>query len=186
MNIEIRETTKLDYEDIIKINRNAFENYGEEEIVTIVTDLLEDKSAKPVVSLIAFADGKPVGHILFTKAKIDNNKNNLSPYILAPMGVVKEYQKLGIGGKLINEGVKILKQLKTDIVFVLGHLDFYPRYGFIKNAIKEIGYEATYDIPEEHHDAWMYMPLISMKEIQRNSGRVICADAMNKKKYWVE
>ena len=186
MNIEIRETTKLDYENIIKINRDAFENYGEEEIVAIVTGLLEDESAKPIVSLIAFLDGKPVGHILFTKAKIENDKNNLSPYILAPMGVIKECQNLGIGGKLINEGVKILKELKTDVVFVLGHLDFSPRYGFIKNAIKEIGYKATYDIPEDHYDGWMYMPLISMKEIKQNPGRVICADSMNKNEYWVE
>ena len=186
MNIEIRETTKLDYEDIIKINRSAFKNYGEEEIVTLVTDLLEDESAKPTISLIAFSDGKPAGHIIFSKAKIDNDKNDLSTYILAPMGVVKEYQKLGIGGKLINEGIKRLKELKTDVIFVLGHLDFYPRYGFIKNAIKEIGYEATYDIPEEHYDAWMYMPLISLEEIKQNTGRVICADTMNKEVYWVE
>jgi putative acetyltransferase len=186
LNIEIRETTKLDYEDIIKINRGAFKNYGEEEIVTLVTDLLEDETGKPIVSLIAFLDGKPVGHIIFTKAKIDNVKNNLLTYILAPLGVVKEYQKLGIGGKLINEGIKRLKELKTDVVFVLGHLDYYPKYGFIKNAIKKIGYEATYDIPEEYYDGWMYMPLISMEEIKQNPGRVICADTMNKKAYWVE
>ena len=184
MNIEIRETTKLDYEDIIKINRDAFENYGEEEIVAIVTGLLGDETAKPVVSLIAFLDGKPVGHILFTKTKIDNDKNNLSSYILAPMGVIKECQKLGIGGKLINEGVRILKELKVDIIFVLGHQDFYPRHGFVKNAIKEIGYKATFDILEEYNDSWMYMPLTSIEEIKQNPGRVICADSLNKKECW--
>lgn len=186
MNIEIRETTRFDYEDIIKVNRDAFENYGEEEIVTLVTDLLEDETAKPIISLLAFVDEKPVGHIIFSRSKIDNAKNNLLTYILAPMGVIKGYQKLGIGGKLIDEGIKRLKELKTDIVFVLGHLDFYPRYGFIKNSIKEIGYKPTYDIPEEHYDAWMYMPLISMKEIKQNPGRVICANTMNKIEYWVE
>ena len=77
-----------------------------------------------------------------------------------------------------------MKELKVDIIFVLGHQDFYPRHGFVKNAIKEIGYKATFDILEEYNDSWMYMPLTSIEEIKQNPGRVICADSLNKKECW--
>ncbi len=54
MNIGIRETTKFDYDNIIKVNRDTFDNYGEEEIVILVAYLLEDETAKPIISLLAF------------------------------------------------------------------------------------------------------------------------------------
>lgn len=184
-NIEIRETTINDYTDITKVHKDAFGEEGEI-IAGLVTDLLEDESGKPLISLLALSQGEAVGHILFTKAKIDNDKNNLSAYILAPLGISQKFQNVGIGGKLISEGIKKLKELNTDLIFVLGYPTYYPKYGFINNAIGEIGYEATYPILEKNYDAWMYMNLTSIKNVKKNPGRVICADNMNKKEYWVE
>lgn len=184
-NIEIRETTINDYTDIIKVHKDAFGIEGEI-IAGLVTDLLEDESGKPLISLLATSNGESVGHILFTKAKIDNDENNLSAYILAPLGISQKFQNAGIGGKLIAEGVEKLKKLNTDLIFVLGYPTYYTKYGFINNAIGEIGYEATYPIPEKNYDAWMYMNLISIENVKKNPGRVICADSMNKIEYWIE
>jgi len=186
MKLIIKETSSIDNKEILNVHRDAFENYGADEIEVLVSDLLGDKSAMPIVSLMAYSEGEAVGHILFTKATIENSNNNLSVYILAPLAVRKEYQNKGIGGQLIEEGRKRLKELGTDIIFVLGHITYYPKYGFINNSIKEIGYEATFKIEEKNYDAWMYMPLTSVEKIKENPGRVICADSMNKKEYWVE
>jgi putative acetyltransferase len=183
-NITIKEVNLNNREEILEVYMDSFENYGAEEIQVLVSDLMLDQSAEPIVSLMAYDGEKAVGHVFFTKATIENNK--LSTYILAPLGVIKEYQSKGIGGALIEKGVEILKGMAVDVVFVLGHPTYYPKYGFINNAIKEIGYEATYPIDEVNHDAWMYMPLTSMDEILKNPGRVICADAMNKPEYWTE
>lgn len=183
--IEIRETTINDYIEIKNVHKDAFGEEGEV-IVNLVKDLLEDQSGKPLISLLGTFNGEAVGHILFTKAKIDNDKNNLSAYILAPLGISQKFQNTGIGGQLIVEGIKRLKELNTDLIFVLGYPTYYTKYGFVNNAIGEIGYEGTYPISEKNYDAWMYMNLTSIEEVKRNPGRVICADSMNKVEYWSE
>jgi len=186
MKIEIKEVGIENREEILEVHMDAFENYGAEQIKVLVNDLLDDESAYPLVSLMAYVDGKPAGHVFFSKAINENKENKLSSYILAPLAVIKSVQKVGIGKKLIEAGVEKLKELNADLAFVLGHIEYYPKCGFIKDAITNIGYKATYDIPKEHYNAWMYMPLTSMEKIKENPGRVICADTMNKPDYWIE
>lgn len=183
-NIIIKEVNETSKSKILSVYEDSFENYGVEEIKVLVSDLMIDESANPIISLMAYDGDKAVGHIYFSKAAIETNE--LSAYILGPLGVIKEYQNQGIGGQLINKGVEILKNLDADIIFVLGHPTYYPKYDFMNNAIKNIGYDATYPIDEVNHDAWMYMPLTTIDEIKKNPGRVICCDALNKPEYWVE
>ena len=79
-------------------------------------------------------------------------------HILAPLAVIPEYQNKGIGGLLINHGIEILKTMNSQIVFVLGHIKYYPKYGFIKNATK-LGYKAPFPISSDVADAWMVQSL---------------------------
>jgi len=181
MNISIRKSTDTEITQLLQINRLAFNSEKEPELVY---NLLHDKTAMPFVSLVAFCDEEMVGHILFTKCSFEGNPRSLSVYILAPVAIIPSFQKKGIGGMLIKEGHRILKEMGVDIVVVLGHMDYYPRYGYIPDA-KSLGIKSTYSIPDEVKDAWMVHELkpMSLKSVK---GRVVCANALNKEEYWSE
>ncbi len=178
--MNIRETTASDLDDILSVEREAFNNEKEP---GLVRDLLEDPSAKPVLSLLAFEDDRVVGHILFTKTRIIGTQNEVSSAILAPLAIVPDMQKQGIGGKLIESGLKLLSRTGVDLVFVLGHPEYYPRYGFKTAGC--LGFEAPYPIPDKHADAWMVQAL-RPGVIDSICGKVVCAEAMNKPEYWRE
>jgi putative acetyltransferase len=203
--IHIKHTTPKDLNTILYVELLAFDQ--DLEIKTIVMDLLNDPTAEPIVSLLAYDGDKPVGHILFTKARIKpgleicpvhrslpdqrslgevgDEDRSLKPggYILAPMAIIPNYQKQGIGGKLIKEGLRILKNMGAKRCFVLGHKAYYPKYGFIPDAGK-FGFPAPYPIPEKDKEAWMMMGLVEAPGGIK--GQVICADAMMKEEYWKE
>ncbi len=180
-NIQIKETNDNDFKDIMEVETKAF---GGPDEAKLTADLLSDPSAEPVLSLLAFHEGEAIGHILFTRAYIDEMENQPMIHILAPLAVKPNYQKQGVGGKLIEAGLEILKERGTELVFVLGHIDYYPRYGFINDA-KNLGFPAPYSIPEEVKDAWMIQSLVS-DGLKKYRGEIRCADAMNKEEYWRE
>ncbi|APH39889.1 GNAT family N-acetyltransferase [Methanohalophilus halophilus] len=180
-NIQIRKAKDSDFNNIMEIEKEAF---GSEEEANLVSQLLEDKSAEPVISLLAFKNREAVGHILFTKATIDGNTTSPLIYILAPMAVKPKHQRQGIGGMLINEGLNLLKGIGAEMVFVLGHESYYPKYGFKQDA-GSMGFTATYPIPKEHANGWMVYTLTS-GSTDGFRGRVVCADALNKSEYWSE
>ncbi len=175
----IREALETDLKDVLFVERAAF---GSDEEANLVNDLVNDSSAKPIVSLLAYIDGQAVGHILFTKAYLEP-KAPLSIYILAPLAVVPGFQKRGIGKKLIKDGLKILSKAGVDLVFVLGHPEYYPLSGF--NPVGKTGFDAPYPIPEKNSDAWMIQALRS-DVIGTYRGKMICADKLNKPEYWRE
>ena len=178
--LQIREAVETDLNDVLQIERLAF---GYEKEADLVRGLLYDLSAKPVLSLLAFKKDRAVGHILFTTARLLGTKDTASIVILAPLAIVPDAQKQGIGGKLIEQGLELLSKSGVDLVFVLGHPEYYPRYGF--KPAGDLGFEAPYPIPDEHADAWMVQALRS-GVIGTVSGKVICADALNKPEHWRE
>lgn len=179
--IQIRETKIEDIDTIYKVEQKAF-GYDKEAILTI--ELLTDKSGEPMVSLLAFSDDKPVGHILFTRAYFSEGQEQPMMHILAPLAVVPEYQRQGVGGMLIKAGIESLRQMGSNLVFVLGHKEYYPRHGFLPNA-ESFGYPAPYPIPEKFCDYWMVQE-ISPKGFGIGKGNIKCADAMNKPEHWRE
>ena len=178
--MQIREAVETDLNDVLSIERLAF---GYEKEAELVRELLHDPSAKPLLSLLALKKGRAVGHILFTSAHLSDSKDAASIVILAPLAIVPDFQKQGIGGKLIEHGLALLSKSGVDLVFVLGHPEYYPRYGFTPAG--QIGFEASYPIPDEHAGAWMVQALRS-KVIGTVSGKVICANALNKPEHWRE
>jgi putative acetyltransferase len=175
----IRVTVDADLEDVLSVHRAAF---GSDEEATLVDDLLNDPSAGPVVSLLALEKDAAVGHILFTRARIEPEAP-LSIYILAPLAVMPHSQKTGVGTALAEKGIQVLSDAGAQLVFVLGHPSYYPRFGF--NPAGALGFEATYPILEKNADAWMVKEL-APHIIGKYSGKVICADTMNRQEYWVE
>jgi putative acetyltransferase len=180
--IQIRETKNNDFENIMIVEERAF---GSDKEAKLTADLLNDETARPFLSLLAFEGKKAVGHIIFTRGYINEmDSNQPLIHILAPLAIIPEYQKQGIGGLLIREGLKRLKEMGSEMVFVLGHIDYYPRFDFIPDA-KKLGYTAPFPIPEEFADAWMVQSLNSVGFVIEK-GKVICANALNKEEHWRE
>jgi len=178
--MNIREATDSDFSDVFLVEKDAF---GHEKEANLVKDLLSDSSAKPLYSFLAFNNDRAVGHILFTSARIEGEHKGLSISLLAPLAVLPDFQKQGVGGKLIAHGLQHLTNAGVDLVFVLGHPGYYPRYGFKPAGVQ--GFEAPYPIPEEHANAWMVQEL-SPGVIGSVSGKVKCADMLNKPEHWRE
>jgi putative acetyltransferase len=179
--IQIRETDTNDFTNIMEVEKKAF---GYDKEAELTADLLKDKTAKPVLSLLAFHNKKAVGHILFTRVYLNDKSDQMLLHILAPMAVIPEYQKQGIGGFLIKEGLKRLKCMGTKMVFVLGHMEYYPKYGFVPDAGK-IGFSAPYPIPEKFAGAWMVQSLTT-EGFLKTTGKIICSDELNKEEHWRE
>ena len=163
--------------DILYVEREAFQRDSE---ANLTRDMLSDSSAEPRVSLLAFVEKQPVGHILFTHGYIEGN-SQVTASFLAPLAVIPKFQKQGIGGALINEGITRLAKLDIDLVFVVGHPGYYPRFGF--TPASRFGFQPTYPIPSEVADAWMVLA-IQPNRIDTISGKVICCDVMNKPEVW--
>ena len=175
--LDIRVTLPVDLEAVLKVETAAF---GKTEEANLVKDLLNDSSAEPRLSLMASLEDQAVGHILFTRANLEPDQN-LKTYILAPLAVIPSCQKVGIGGKLIETGMQILKGWEVDWVFVLGHESYYPRHGF-SPAMKQ-GFEPPFPIPEQFTAAWMGQTLILNSAVSYRS-KVIPAKTLNKPCYW--
>mgnify|MGYP001825604883 CR=1 FL=1 len=180
--MKIRYSTESDRKAIAAIHSSAFGQEQGKEIVELVNDLLDDDSAKPLLSLVAEEDEKLVGHILFTLVSLQPDEE-VSARILAPLAVSPDFQSQGIGGQLIREGLKQLASSGVELVFVLGYPDYYTRFGFQTAGIAE--FEAPYPIPSEHADAWMVQEL-KPGFIGRIKGRVQCSEVLDQPQHWQE
>ena len=83
----------------------------------------------PTISLVADMDGVVVGHVLFSAVRLVE-RPDIAVCALAPLGVVRQHQKQGIGSKLIRGGLQECAQQGYQAVFVQGSLEYYTRFGF--------------------------------------------------------
>ena len=148
----------------------------------LVRALLADPSAQPTLSLLALRGERALGHILFSRARLEPDRH-CSIALLAPLAVVPSAQGRGIGGRLIAAGLASLAASGVELVFVLGHPGYYPRHGF--RPAGALGFAAPYPIPPEHGDAWMVLAL-RPGMIGRCRGKLICARALDRPEYWRE
>ncbi len=172
--IIIRETTAADSETIARIHRAAF---GQPDEADLTLALLDDPTASPLLSLLAFDGNTAVGHVLFTRVRMTDQ--DVLAHILAPLAVVPEHQRHGVGGQLIRAGLQILQQRGSALVFVLGSPEYYPKFGFVPDAAAQ-GFTTPYALPAEYREAWMVLKLHDANI----SGRVICADALMQPEAW--
>ena len=139
-NVLLRKEMSEDIKQIRNINSIAFDTKAEADLV----DRLRD-SGIPIISLVAEIDEKLVGHILFTPMTIDNSDIKIAG--LAPMAVLPEYQNKGIGSALVEKGLKYCTNEKYEAVAVLGHPNYYPKFGFVPSTRFDLISE--YDVPKE-------------------------------------
>lgn len=125
--IKIRAESEDDCDTVRTINAGAFGQDLEGKIVDKIRD-----SCGEFLSLVAESDGKVVGHILFSPVTIRGEKGEYHGMGLGPMAVLPESQNQGIGTALVKDGISILKKSGTPFIIVLGHPNYYPRFGFEK------------------------------------------------------
>lgn len=183
MNFRVRDATESDSQAIRDIILSAFGTEQGEEIADLVATLLTDPSAQPLLSLVAVADEKVVGHILFSNARIDGDTTQTRARIIAPLTVDPDYQNHGVGARLIRDGLTRAKAAGVDLVFVLGHPGYYPRHGFVTAG--DQGFVAPYPIAPENRAAWMVQALTS-NAIANAAGKVIVADTLDHPRHWQE
>jgi putative acetyltransferase len=129
----IREETPDDHAAIRKVNLLAFGGSEEADIV----DRLRS-GGLVVASLVAVLDGQVVGHILFSELPVDAQHSTIPAVSLAPMAVRPEWQRRGIGSELVRRGLEVCRERGKAAVLVLGHPEYYPRFGFSSELAKNL------------------------------------------------
>lgn len=138
----IREELPQDFQDVRAVNIQAFKRKTEADLVDKLRNCGCDS-----ISLVAIVDDKLVGHILFSPIEVIFNNKKITGMGLAPMAVMPEYQKQGIGSSLITEGIKKAKDKKYPLIVVLGHPEYYPRFGFVPAS--KFNLKSEYNVPDE-------------------------------------
>ena len=144
--VSIREEAAADQQLIWDVNADAFPSHAEADLV----DRLRQGSAAAVSLLAARTEEglieQIVGHILFSPVELIGYQKKLKIFGLAPMSVLSNYQNQGIGSKLVEAGLSKCVELGCDAVVVLGHPNYYPRFGFVPAFKYEI--KSEYDVPD--------------------------------------
>jgi len=142
MVIEVRFESEYDYPAVRRVNELAFGQKNEADLVEALRH-----AANPRISLVAVLDDQIVGHIFFSPVSVESETGAFTALGLAPMAVLPEYQRRGIGSQLIREGLVACQKLGHDLVFVVGHPEYYPRFGF--RPARHRGFSCEFDVPDE-------------------------------------
>src|SRR5688572_30156780 len=139
--MRVRAETDADRAAIRAVNEAAFESSTEADIV----DALRAKGVE-LVSLVAERDGVVLGHILFSSVLLADY-GELKLMGLGPMAVLPRHQREGIGSALVREGLMRCAQVGVHAIAVVGHPQYYPRFGFA--AASRYGLRCVYDVPDD-------------------------------------
>ncbi|MDH3455648.1 MAG: N-acetyltransferase [Gemmatimonadota bacterium] len=156
--MEIREERPADVAVVRKVNEAAFGRPDEADLV----DALR-RNCREAISLVAVVEGSVVGHILFTPVMLEGKKP-VEGAGLGPMAVLPSHQNRGVGQELVGHGLAKLRAAGCPFVVVLGHREYYPRFGFQRAS--EHGISCTWEVPD-----WAFMAMIlDAKRMDRVSG----------------
>lgn len=140
--ITIRIEIAADTPAVHRVHELAFDRPAEADLV----DALR-AAARPYISLVAVDEEQVVGHIFFSPVTLEGEDSARTLLGLAPMAVLPEYQRRGIGSQLVRAGLEECRRIGCDAVVVLGHLEYYPRFGFVPASRK--GLQCEYPVPDE-------------------------------------
>jgi putative acetyltransferase len=171
VNIHIRPESKSDYAAILEVNDRAFNRPEEGRLVDNLRQLPE---FDPRLSLVAERNGKVIGHVLFFPIYIQGKDGEEYPCLsLGPIAVLPKYQKQGIGGMLIEAGHRAALELDYTAVVLLGHPEYYPRFGYLPAEKWELTNPWQID-----GDPWMGVELVE-GSLECKAGLAVYPEAFN-------
>ena len=145
----IRHETPGDIDTIHAINTQAFGREAE----AVIVDRLRKRGVL-TISLVAIHENLVIGHIAFNPVTVESSAYSFEAIILAPVAILPAYQRKGVGSQLIKAGLEECRRLGHEVVVLVGHADYYPRFGFVPAGSKSL--ECEYEAPDE---AWMVLEL---------------------------
>ncbi len=169
MELTIRQEGVGDYASIDEVHDRAFGGRDEGEIVRLLR-----KTARfiPELSLVADWEGRVIGHILFYPIEIRGGNPPRETLALAPMAVLPEHQRRGVGSRMVWDGLEAARRLGYGSVIVLGHPAYYPRFGFRPASIW--GIRPPFEAPDE---AFMALELAE-GGLSGSAGTVVYPEAL--------
>lgn len=176
--MNIRVATSQDCNDIQSVHLSAFPESESEIVAKLATDLLFEKIVPQIISLVAETDGVIVAHIAFSPVTIDSNEN-FQGYLLGPLGVKPNYQKLGIGSKLVEYGMQQLLAMEVNVVFVYGDPKYYGRFGFSADAAQQ--YTAPYKL--QYPFGWQAI-VLNESDVEKPPVTIDCVTSLQDPKLW--
>ncbi|MCW1240226.1 GNAT family N-acetyltransferase [Bacillus pretiosus] len=146
--VTIRQEQQSDYKKTEEVVQKAFlkEEFSDKTEHELVSRIRKCEAFIPELSIVAVNE-EIVGHILLSKIKIEQGATSVESLALAPISVARGHQKKGIGGKLIGAALEKAKELGYGSVVVLGHPEYYPKFGFKKAS--EWNIKAPFEVPDE-------------------------------------
>jgi len=152
MNVKIRKEEPCDMPFVFDLIQLAFENeqHSDHQEQILVDSLRRSPEFIPELSIIAESEGKIVGYLLLTKIQIVNHENQQiqNSLALAPVAVLPQFQGKGVGSKLILYSHQIAKELGFRSIILLGHADYYPKFGYVPASVYAI--KLPFDAPDEN------------------------------------
>jgi len=170
--VSIRAARADDLRAVLDIHRAAF---GHEEEAALVAALVAGDAYVSALSIVAERAGTLVGHVLFTSAE-SGSQPPLPVAVLAPLAVLPGVQRTGVGSALVADGLRRAREAGFALAVVLGHPEYYPRFGF--RPASAYGIEAPYPTVDA---AWMVAELVP-GSLERAAG----VDAFDDPALWTE
>ncbi|MGV3761595.1 GNAT family N-acetyltransferase [Parapedobacter sp.] len=148
--MHIRKEEASDCEAVFHVIEKAFEHeiYTDHQEQFLVERLRKSTAFVPELALVAELDGEVVGYILLTKIQIVNEHASATSLAMAPVAVLPAHQGKGIGGQLIRYAHEKATELGFGAVVVLGHENYYPRFGY--RLAGSYGIKLPFDVPAEN------------------------------------
>ncbi|PHG36115.1 GNAT family N-acetyltransferase [Bacillus toyonensis] len=146
--VTIRQEQKNDYRKTEEVVKEAFlnEEFSDKKEHELVKRIRECDAFISELSIVA-VDKEIVGHIMLSKITIEQGGTTVDSLALAPVSIAPSHQKKGIGGKLITAALEKAKELGYGSVVVLGHPEYYPKFGFERASQWNI--KAPFEVPDE-------------------------------------
>jgi predicted N-acetyltransferase YhbS len=138
MELIIRKTDKREHYQSEVLTRETFWNLYEPGCTEhlVLNRLRNSNSYICELDLIAIYKNDIIGHIISTKAKVlDSHNNEHEILCVGPLAILPDFQKNGVGSRLINESIRVAKKLGYLGMILFGNPDYYHRFGFV-NAEK--------------------------------------------------
>lgn len=147
--INIRCELEKDYNTVENVVKESFKNeeFSDKDEHNLVNRLRNSKEYVKELALLAEINEKIVGYSLLTKINIKNKNESRESLALAPVSVLPEYQNKGVGSTLINKAIEKAKNLGYISIVVLGHPNYYLKFGFINSS--EFDIKPPFEVPND-------------------------------------